>query len=39
MDTFWVGVALVIFLSVRMFRAGVLSGKAGWKFWKRRQRA
>jgi len=32
-------VALVIFLSVRMFRAGVLSGKAGWKFWKRRQRA
>ena len=29
-------VALVIFLSVRLFRAGVLSGGAGWKFWRRR---
>lgn len=29
----WVG--LVIYLSVRLFRAGVLSGGAGWKFWKR----
>lgn len=28
-------VALVIYASVRLFRAGVLSGGAGWKFWKR----
>lgn len=28
-------VALVIFLSVRLFRAGVLSGGGGWKFWRR----
>ena len=28
-------VALVIFLSVRLFRAGVLSGGSGWKFWRR----
>jgi len=31
-QTVWV--ALVIFLSVRLFRAGVLSG-GGWKFWRR----
>ena len=28
-------VALVIFLSVRLFRSGVLSGGSGWKFWSR----
>src|SRR3546814_18729051 len=28
-------VALVILLSVRLFRAGVLSGRGRWKFWKR----
>ncbi|MBN8843954.1 MAG: ABC transporter permease [Sphingomonadales bacterium] len=28
-------VALIIYLSVRLFRAGVLSGGGGWKFWKR----
>ncbi|MDK2761906.1 MAG: ABC transporter permease [Sphingopyxis sp.] len=28
-------VALVIFVSVRLFRAGVLSGGGGWKFWRR----
>lgn len=28
-------VALVIYLSVRLFRAGVLSGGSGWKFWRR----
>ena len=28
-------VALVVYLSVRLFRAGVLSGGNGWKFWKR----
>lgn len=28
-------VALVIFLAVRLFRAGVLSSGAGWKFWRR----
>lgn len=28
-------VALVIFLSVRLFRSGVLSGGSGWKFWRR----
>ncbi len=27
-------VALVIFLSVRLFRSGVLSGGSGWKFWR-----
>ena len=32
-------VALVIFLSVRLFRAGVLSGRSDWKFWARRRRA
>lgn len=31
-------VALVIFLSVRLFRAGVLSGGSGWKFWRREKR-
>ncbi len=30
-------VALVIFLSVRLFRAGVLSSGSGWKFWKRKK--
>lgn len=30
-------VALVIFLSVRLFRAGVLSGGSGWKFWRRKR--
>jgi ABC-2 type transport system permease protein len=28
-------VALVIFLSVRLFRSGVLSSGNGWKFWRR----
>jgi len=28
-------VALVVYLSVRLFRAGVLSSGGGWKFWKR----
>jgi ABC-2 type transport system permease protein len=28
-------VALVIFVSVRLFRAGVLSSGSGWKFWRR----
>ncbi|MBJ7499881.1 MAG: ABC transporter permease [Sphingopyxis sp.] len=28
-------VALVIWISVRLFRAGVLSGGSGWKFWRR----
>lgn len=32
-------VAAVIFLSVRMFRAGVLSGSSNWKFWSRDKRA
>lgn len=32
-------VALVIFLSVRLFRAGVLSGGSSWKFWRRSGRA
>ena len=27
-------VALVIWISVRLFRAGVLSGGSGWKFWR-----
>jgi ABC-2 type transport system permease protein len=31
-------VALVIFLSVRLFRSGVLSGRGDWKFWRRRKR-
>lgn len=31
----WVG--LVIFLAVRLFRAGVLSGRSGWKFWRGRR--
>ena len=30
-------VALVIYLSVRLFRAGVLSGRSNWKFWGRRK--
>ena len=30
-----VWVALVVYLSVRLFRAGVLSSGSGWKFWKR----
>jgi ABC-2 type transport system permease protein len=30
-------VALVVYLSVRLFRAGVLSGGSGWKFWKRKR--
>lgn len=28
-------VALVIFVSVRLFRSGVLSGRSDWRFWKR----
>lgn len=28
-------VAIVIFLSVRLFRAGVLNSGGGWKFWRR----
>ena len=31
-------VALVIFISVRLFRAGVLSGRSDWRFWKRKAR-
>ena len=31
-------VALVIFLSVRLFRSGVLSGRSGWTFGRRRKR-
>ncbi|MGV7122879.1 ABC transporter permease [Sphingopyxis sp. 550A] len=30
-------VALVVYLSVRLFRAGVLSGGSGWKVWKRKR--
>ncbi|APZ99790.1 sodium ABC transporter permease [Sphingopyxis sp. QXT-31] len=29
-------VALVIFISVRLFRAGVLSGSGSWRFWRRK---
>jgi len=29
----------VIFLSVRLFRAGVLGGGNSWKFWRRRKQA
>lgn len=29
-------VALVVYLSVRLFRAGVLNSGAGWKFWKKK---
>jgi ABC-2 type transport system permease protein len=32
-------VALVIYLSVRLFRAGVLSGRSNWKFWARRKQS
>lgn len=32
-------VALTVYLSVRLFRAGVLSGGAGWRFWKRSRAA
>ncbi|MDO9362705.1 MAG: ABC transporter permease, partial [Sphingopyxis sp.] len=32
-----ISVALVIYLSVRLFRAGVLSGRSNWKFWGRRK--
>ena len=28
-------VALVIWVSVRLFRSGVLSSGSGWKFWRR----
>ncbi|PAL21556.1 ABC transporter permease [Sphingopyxis sp. GW247-27LB] len=28
-------VALVVYLSVRLFRSGVLSGRSDWRFWKR----
>ncbi len=31
-------VALVIFISVRLFRAGVLGGRSDWKFWRRKKR-
>ncbi len=31
-------VALVIFVSVRLFRAGVLSGGSSWKFWRKTTR-
>lgn len=30
-------VALVVWVSVRLFRAGVLSGGSGWKFWSRKK--
>ena len=29
-------VALVVYLSVRLFRAGVLSGRSDWRFWRRK---
>lgn len=32
-------VALVIYLSVRLFRAGVLSGRSDWRFWRRKKQA
>ena len=32
-------VALIIYLSVRLFRAGVLSGGGNWQFWRRRKRS
>lgn len=32
-------VALVIWIAVRLFRAGVLSGGGNWKFWARSKRA
>ncbi|KTE45698.1 MULTISPECIES: ABC transporter permease [unclassified Sphingopyxis] len=32
-------VALVIFISVRLFRAGVLSGRSDWRFWRRKKGA
>jgi ABC-2 type transport system permease protein len=32
-------VALVVWISVRLFRAGVLSGGSGWKFWQRKKTA
>lgn len=31
-------VALVVWISVRLFRAGVLSSGSGWKFWRREKR-
>jgi ABC-2 type transport system permease protein len=31
-------VALVIFISVRLFRAGVLGGRSDWKLWRRKKR-
>ena len=36
-QAFWV--AIVIFLSVRLFRAGVLNSGGGWKFWRRSRAA
>jgi ABC-2 type transport system permease protein len=30
-------VALTVYLSVRLFRAGVLSSGSGWKFWKKKR--
>ncbi|WP_260581661.1 ABC transporter permease [Sphingopyxis sp. PET50] len=30
-------VALVVYLSVRLFRAGVLGGRRDWRFWKRKR--
>ncbi len=33
-----VWVALVIYVSVRLFRSGVLSGRRDWRFWRRRPR-
>ena len=30
-------VALVVWISVRLFRAGVLSGGGGWKLWRRKK--
>ena len=30
-------VALVVWISVRLFRAGVLSSGSGWKFWRRKK--
>lgn len=32
-------VALTVYLSVRLFRAGVLSSGSGWKFWKKKKSA
>ncbi len=32
-------VALVVYISVRLFRSGVLGGRGNWRFWRRSKRA